>query len=285
MRAARGRAGQARGADREGQGRRDLPAPGMYPHQGPAAFGRGRRPGARERDIRRPVQLRRHRHVGRARVQGQGRRPALEGPAVHDRQPEDRDHRRLRAAHFADPGPGRRHHLRGRAHRAGHRVGAEEPARPGPRRRARDLQRRRAAVRARAQLGDHPGRRRHRRRVRQRVALLRGRGHDRGDAAPAAATGRRVEREAAAARVPPPGHRLRARRQFREREAHRHRRDRGAGRGQDARRRPAPGRGRPQPGLGRPGLRGSRRGAGTRLRQGGRGSAGPASRPSPRSGT
>ena len=81
------------------------------------------------------------------------------------------------------------------------------------------------------ELGDHPGRRRHRGRVRERMALLRGRGHDRGDAAASAAAGGRVEREAAAARVPPPGHRLRAGGAVRKREGNRDRRDRDPGGG------------------------------------------------------
>ena len=44
-----GRAGQVRGADREGQGRRHLPAPRLHPDQGAAARRRDRRRGAGER--------------------------------------------------------------------------------------------------------------------------------------------------------------------------------------------------------------------------------------------
>ena len=54
-----------------------------------------------------------------------------------------------------------------------------------------------APLRPGAQLGDRPRRRGHRRRVRQRVALVRGRRHDRRDAAAPAAAGGRVQRQAA----------------------------------------------------------------------------------------
>ena len=48
-----------------------------------------------------------------------------------DRQPEDRDNRGRGPAGVRDQRAGRRPRLRGRARRAGHRVGAAQPAGPG----------------------------------------------------------------------------------------------------------------------------------------------------------
>ena len=107
LRAARGRTRQARRADREGQGRRHLPAPRLHPHQGAAA---------RRRD-RRPRRTRPRRSASGPRFDGidvpgvnaykdERGRPALEGPAVHHREPEDRHHRGDRAAGIAAPRSG-----------------------------------------------------------------------------------------------------------------------------------------------------------------------------------
>ena len=51
------------------------------------------------------------------------------GLQVHHREPEDRHHRGTGAAGIAAQRPGRRHDLRGRAHRARQRIAAAEPAR------------------------------------------------------------------------------------------------------------------------------------------------------------
>ena len=88
-RAARRTAGPVRRSDREGQGRRHLPAPRLHPHQGAAARRRGRRRRARGRAVRRAGHLQRHRHEGRQHVQGRCGRAPLQGPAGTDQVPQD----------------------------------------------------------------------------------------------------------------------------------------------------------------------------------------------------
>src|SRR4029077_17184841 len=116
--------------------------------------------------------LRGDRRPGRAFLQGRRGRPALEGPAVHHREPEDRHHRGIGAAGIAAQRPGRRHHLRGRAHRARQRIAAAEPVRSGDRRRTRDHLGPRAGAGPGPRFGGHPRRRRDRGRVRPGGGLV-----------------------------------------------------------------------------------------------------------------
>ena len=126
-------------------------------------------------------------------------------------------------ARLADPGPGRRHRLRGGARRARDGFAGEEPAWPRTRRRTRDHQRRGAHAGPGTPVGGHSGRRRHRRGVRKRVAVVRGRGDDRRDAASPRAQPRRSRVRAPRAGVQAARHLLRARREVRERQEFRQR--------------------------------------------------------------
>ena len=98
-----------------------------------------------KREVRRQDHVRRHRHARRAR---HTRTPSSTGcgrgcsPRSPSRKIDTIDRRR--AAGLAHLGAGRRHRLRGRAHRAGHRLRAAQPARPGDRRHAGHHLRRRA---------------------------------------------------------------------------------------------------------------------------------------------
>src|SRR2546430_4060710 len=63
------RSRKARGADREGQGRGDLPAPRLHPDQGAAARGRGRRPRQGQRRGWRQDHLRSEEHTSELQSQ------------------------------------------------------------------------------------------------------------------------------------------------------------------------------------------------------------------------
>ena len=203
--------GPERRPDREGQGRRHLPAPRLHPDQGPAARRRGRRPGPRGRAVRRQDVAGRHRHGRRQRLQGRRHLQALQGAAGPGEGPQDHLRRGRGPADLPDDGRGERPVLRGQAHPAGHRLLRPLAARPRHRRHEGHHQRPRAEARPGARLGDRPRRRRHRLRVRQRLEVLRRRRHHRRGAPPPRPAGGRVVVQAARARVPPPQDRLRAR--------------------------------------------------------------------------
>ena len=183
---------------------------------------------SRESDaVRRQGDVRGHRHAGGQRVQGRGRRPALQGPAGPGEEPQDHLRRGRGPAGRPDRGRGRRRS----ATRAA--TSCSPPARCRSRCPGLEIDGERVitsdhALRARPRPGvrRRPRRRRHRLRVRQRLALLRRRGHHRrGAAAPRAARGRGSV-QAARARVPQARHRLQARRAVRRRREDRERRAR-----------------------------------------------------------
>ena len=115
LRPARGRARHVRDPHRQGQARRHLPAPRLHPHQGAAARGRGGRQRQGERRVRRPGDLRGHRHAQGQRVPRRRRRPALQGPAGPGEEPQ----RHLRRG-------------RGPPRRPEHRRGQRRAATPAP---------------------------------------------------------------------------------------------------------------------------------------------------------
>ena len=80
--------------DREGQGRRHLPAPRLHPDQGAAARGGGRRRREGRRALRHPRLLRLRRHRGRHRVPHRHRREEVQGPAVPAQGARRHDDRR-----------------------------------------------------------------------------------------------------------------------------------------------------------------------------------------------
>ena len=191
--------------------------------------------------------------AGRQRLQGRGRRPALQGPDRAGEEPQHHGRRRLRAADVAHDGRGRRHARTPPPGRS-----CSPPARTRDRCPASSIDGERIITsehaldpRPRAGVGRRARRRRDRRRVRQRLALVRRGGHDRRGAPPPGADRGGVELEAARAGVPPARHQLLARRPLRRGQGHRHRRH-GHPRGrQDLRRRATARRGRSRPGLGR----------------------------------
>ena len=162
---------------------------GCIPTKALLHAGRGRRPGPRERAVRRqghastastcPASTRTRTGVVAALYKGlQGlvkaarRSPIVEGEG------------RLAVPDDASRWAARRYEGRHVVLATGSY--AALAARPRHRRRAGHHQRPRADARPRARLGDRPRRRRHRRRVRQRLEVLRRRGHHRrGAAAPA----------------------------------------------------------------------------------------------------
>ena len=169
--AAFGGARQVRRADREGQGRRHVPAPRLHPDQGPAARGRDRRRRPRERHLRRQRHLRGHRHGRRQQVQGRGRQQELQGPHRTDQEPRHR-HRRGRgqAGRAQDrcrrQGRREQRHLHRLVGRPGDRFLLPDLARARARRLAGDRQRARPAAGPRPGIGDRARRRRDRLRVR-----------------------------------------------------------------------------------------------------------------------
>ncbi len=167
-----------------------MPAPGLHPHQGPAAR-RASSPTRRARpssSVSRPT-LRGHRHRRGERVQGQASiAPPVQGPAgphqEHARSPSSRARAGSSVPNAVEVDGDALH-------------GPQRRARPPARTRSRlpglEIDGERVITSEHALsldrvpvVGDHPRRRRHRRRVRQRLALLRRRGdHRRGAAAPA----------------------------------------------------------------------------------------------------
>ena len=210
--------------DREGQGRRHLPAPRLHPDQGAAARRRDRRRRARGAAVRREIDVRRHRHGRRATLQGRRGQPPLQGSAGPGEGAQDQSSK-ARAGWSPRP----RSTVGGQRYEGRHVLLATGSysavaARPRDRRQAGHHQRAGAAARPGPDVGRGPRRRRDRRRVRQRLEVLRRRGHDRRGAAPPGPAGGRGELQAARARVPPPRHQLRTRRSLRRRQDHRRRR-------------------------------------------------------------
>ena len=175
-----------RGAHREGQGRRHLPAPRLHPDQGSAARRRGGRDGAVRGIDRRPRDLRGDRPRrcprlprGHRREEVQGTRRSRQGARHHDR------HRRGRLEADRAVRVGEDRYV-GDGCRPRDRLVQPDASRPRDR---RPHPHERAGTRARRdpRSGHRPRRRCHRRRVRERLALVRRRGHDRRGARPSRA--------------------------------------------------------------------------------------------------
>jgi len=113
---------------------------GCIPTKGAAARPPRSRTHARDSaSVGRQDHLRGDRRPGCAFLQGRRGRPALEGACSPPSRAGKIDTiEGSGAAGIAAQRPGRRYHLRGRAHRARQRIAAAEPARSGDRRRTRD---------------------------------------------------------------------------------------------------------------------------------------------------
>ena len=127
----RRRAGFVGGADREGEGRRHLPALGLRSGQDPAACRRGRRRGQGGPVHRRQDHLRRRRRARPAQVQGRHHQPALQGPDRAGEVPRDHHRRGRGQVRRPEHRGGRRRPLHRQGRHPGHRFLLPDAARPG----------------------------------------------------------------------------------------------------------------------------------------------------------